>query len=177
MIIKTDNPGTKAFYKEIVNVLMKYRRLVKRPTRRLVNMFLIFTVYAAIGAVLLALWLIPPFMRESRMAPLGIGISCILLLLSGAFLLSFYRTLRMLQNGFSPSVLTLDETGVEMKKEGANTLRVDWGSVSFVRVLPQSVCIAAKEPMRCNLHVERRYAEAIVAFLRETRPEVPVICD
>ena len=171
MTIQINEPGTKAFYKQAVNVTLQSGRLLKKPTCRIKNLFLQYTVLTAASA----LWCLIPFLRQSKEAVPAIAALAVCLLISGALLVSFYRMLVMMQNSRRPSCLTLDEGGLELKKEGENALRCEWGSVAFVRVLPQGICLVLKAPLRVALHVQPPYGEQVLRYLAENRPEVEVI--
>ena len=175
MTIQVNEPGTKAFYKQAVNVTLQSGRLLKKPTCRIKNLFLQYTVLTAASALALALWCLIPFLRQSKEAVLAIAALAVCLLISGALLFSFYRLLFTMQSSRRPSCLTLDEGGLELKKEGENALRCEWKSVAFVRVLPQGICVVLKAPLRVALHVQPPYGEQVLRYLAENRPEVAVI--
>ena len=175
MTIQINEPGTRAFYKQAVNVTLQSGRLLKKPTCRIRNLFLQYTVLTAASAAALALWCLIPFLRESKEAVWAIAALAVCLLISAALLFSFYRMLFVMQSSRRPSAITLDERGVELKKEGENALRCEWGSVAFVRVLPQGICLVLKAPLRVVLHVQPPYGEQVLGYLAANRPEVEVI--
>lgn len=176
MTVKTEKPGSPAFYREVVNTSVQYGRLLKKPDRKLSNMFFQYMICTVLCAVMLAvelfLGILWGFDALTVTGAVFIGVLC---LFCALLLRSLHKTLRSLQTDFSPSVFTLDDQGVELAKENASTVRTAWSGIAFVRVLPHSVCFVARQPMRYLMHVDKEYAAGITAWLAEHRPEIRLI--
>ena len=73
------------------------------------------------------------------------------------------------------SVLTLDETGVEICKEGNQPVRLDWPDVAFIRLFEEALCFIPKTTKGSVISVSRTYGKDILDYLDENSIDVRVI--
>ena len=73
------------------------------------------------------------------------------------------------------SVLTLDESGVELTKDGGNTVRLAWDNVAFVRSFDESVCFLAKDTAGFVIGVNGSHRQEILDYLKTEETPVKVI--
>lgn len=176
MKIEIREKGSEAFYRETVNVLSQYRALLKQPGRPLRDNFKLLRNYTAACAVLAAAICAISIAWGAD----SITISMLMLLLAAAVFCALYlrnlnRLLRDMMNDSHTSLLTLDEQGVELAKEGSKTVRMAWDGVAFVRVFDESVAFLAQDGTGFIIFIDRRYEGEITQWLRANLPGVRLL--
>ena len=176
MRLEIKEKGSKDFYQEAVNAASQYRFFLKKPERKLSDNFkaykryiILCTVLAALLAVMNIAW---------GWDTLGI-VAIVLMLAAIAFSFAGYsnlnKTLAAMMNDSRTSILTMDENGVELDKEGSQTVRMSWDNLAFVRVFDHSICFFTKDGMGFVVSVDRRYESEVLGYLKSERPEVTVL--
>ena len=79
----------------------------------------------------------------------------------------------MMENQRS-SVLTLDESGVELAVADTQTVKIAWKSIAVVRVLRESLCFVPQAGAGVIIAVDRRHEPELLAWIRENRPEIEI---
>lgn len=176
MTICTDTPGTREYYKEMINVSLQRRKLLKNPSRKIINLPTRYIATIAVGVFFIALLsaLGAPWGFDALFI-IGITIWGISILCYTAALITVRKALRKAMAAFKPSVFTMDEQGVEVAQENTSTVRTFWENIAFIRVFSHGVCFAAKQPSGYMIFVPIEYASDITAYLAETHPEVQLI--
>lgn len=176
MIIEIKEKGGEAFYRELVNVLGQYRALIKKPDMKLADNFKVYRNYLIVSAVFIVLLGI--FGITGGFDYLMV-IAMSLLALESVFMALILRNYTKYVNDSlkdkRTGVLTLDDKGVELKKEEALTYRSSWEEIAFVRRFKESVCFIPKEKNMMVIAVIPKYQEEIFNYLKENKPEVKVI--
>ena len=176
MVIEIKEKGTKSFYKEIVNVITQYRRLMKKPGAKLKNNFkaLLYTAIAICVLIAAHLW----FGVSGGFDALTIAVLVLLAVVLFIEIMVFVY-MNNLVRGYlrddRTAVVTLDEKGVEMNKEGAQIVRLSWDNVAFVRAFEESTCFFAKDTAGLVLCVTNKYRQEIMDYLKENQPGVEVV--
>lgn len=174
MTIQINEPGPEAYYRELVSFSAQYRRVLKKPDCRIGDRFLRCLLFAGLGAVVIAVFLLTPPLRQS---PAFVAVAVVWGVLILAELLLFFtlrKNLRQMQKAYKPSSLTLDETGVTLQKED-NTVRTGWKDVAFVRVLSNGVFFVMAQPLNYILSVPKPFSTRVLSYLRQYRPDVKVV--
>ncbi len=174
--IEVKEKGTRAFYKEVVSVTYQYLRLMKKPERKLRDSFKELTAYMVICAVLLALLAVMGFAWGFD----GLTIIAMAVMLAGLIIGAIlYSNLNDMVKKFladpNPSILTLDEAGIELNKEGAQLIRLAWDNVAFVRVFQESVCFFAKGVRGLVIGVNRSREQEVLEYLSSNKINVRII--
>lgn len=176
MTIEIKEKGTKQFYKEVVNVTTQYRQLLYKPDDKLKDNFghYIFIIIAM--AIIFAISLIGGIkgsfntMKILIMVFAGLSvIATILVLLRMNKLVDTYLA------DDRPSVVTLDENGVEIEKKGSQAVRLAWDNVAFVRVFDESTCFFSKDLTGIVLSVTNDYKKEILDYLKSSGLDIMVI--
>jgi|GEM_PF-1022365 len=176
MTIEINEKGSPEFYKETVNVVTQYRYLIKKPRRRLRDYFRQLLYAGLLCCALLALLaVLTAAAGPDALANAAMGVMVFCAVLCFAFLFNMKKLLRRMLADERPSVLTLDENGVELRKGSSQTVRIGWSNVAFVRVFKESVCFFSSDPSGFVISVTRRYDERIASFLRTARPDITLI--
>lgn len=174
--IEVREKGTKAFYKEVVCVIAQYLRLMKKPDRKLQDTFKMLRTYLTICTVLLVIVLAMAIawgMDALSIAAIALMVAAIAL--SGIQLYRFSNMVKAYLGDPRASLITLDPSGVELDKEGAQVIRVAWDEVAFVRVFDESVCFFAKGVRGLVIAVNRSREQEILAYLKDNRINVRLI--
>ncbi len=176
MQIEIKEKGSAAFYQETVNVLSQYRALIKKPERKLKDRFKTFRSQLILSIVLLVLLALMAIFWGGDGLMWGVMILLAFnIFLCSAYLLSMNKMRKSFMQDERSSLLTLDEEGVELNKEGAQVLRMSWQNLAFVRVFREALCFVGREPSAFVISVERRHEDAILAYLKEKAIDVPLI--
>ncbi len=176
MRIEIREPGSEAFYRETVNAACQYRALLKKPTRRLKDMFQSLRGNIILcGALLILMSALTALdgwdaLRSAALVLLAVDVA-----FSALYLRNLRQMLRTLMNDRRSSVLTLDDEGVELDKEGAQRIRAAWDNVAFARVFRESICFVTKDGGGFVLSVSRRYEKELLAYLRDQRSGLTII--
>ena len=153
--IEVNEKGTHAFYKEVVSATYQYQGLMKKPERKLRDSFKELKIYILICAALFAALAAMGFAWGFD----GITIGGMIVTLADP----------------KPSVLILDEAGVELNKEGAQVIRTAWDNVAFVRVFRESVCFFSKGVRGLVIAVNRGREEEVLDYLNSNDIKVRII--
>lgn len=166
MQLEIKEKGSKAFYTETVNVVSQYRALLKKPDRKLKDNFRIFRLYIIICSVMLALNGLMWYFWGTDSASLAVfAMLVICIVMCGAFLYSMTKMRNAMMSDGRSSVLTLDESGVELNKGGSQIVRFSWDDVAFARVFKESIAFISKDRSGMVISVDRRYLDAIMDYL------------
>ena len=173
MRIEIKDKGTKEFYKEVVSVMAQYPQLIRKPQMKYRDAFKSYSTIGICMGILfgMQLWLglIDKFdaLKVTAMAV----VACAALV---AFL---YDRIMMKQvRGFieddRPSVVTLDEMGVEINKGDSQIVRLAWENIAFVRTFRESVCFFSKDSSRIVLAVTKEHESEINKYLNDNSVDV-----
>lgn len=168
MQIEIREPGSEAFYRETANVLCQYRALCAKPDGKLHDKFRemrLIIILCAVALVILAALVVTDGWTTWRI------VAAVLLAVDGVFyvfyLSGLQKTFQTLMDDHRPSVLTLDDAGVELNKENAQVVRASWENIAFARVFQESVCFFVKGGTGFVLSVSRQYEGELLPYLRE----------
>ena len=173
MTIEVKEKGTKEFYEEVVNVISQYGRLLRYPDMRLKNNFKslrnVILLMVGLFVVNLACGLIAEF------DPINI-VAMVMVAVAGVIAFVYRNNMRKMVDRYladdRQSVVTLDEKGVEIKKEGAEVVRLAWEGVAFARKFSESVCFLSKDVSGLVIAVNNAHQAEILKYLDEH--EIPV---
>lgn len=176
MRIEIDHKGSEAFYKEIVNVVAQYKNLIRKPERRYTNYIKILGIEIIVAALFAGIQLGFILADGPKSTDLAVLAFLVIVVVMGS---SYYFNLtKMYKNMMAeeiPSVLTLDEEGVELEKVGSQTYRMNWNTIAFVRVFEESVCFISGKTAGLVIGIERAYEDQILDYLTDHCQGVKVI--
>lgn len=176
MTIEIKEKGTKEFYEEVVNVTSQYKKLINNPGMNLRNNFRSLRQYIVVCAFfLIALIVMGIMWGMDTMSVVGIVLMVIVIALCGFLLFNMRSMVGKYLADERTSVVTLDENGVELEKEGSQVVRLAWDSVAFVRVFKESVCFVSKDVAGLVLAINKGYQQQILDYLRTNEQSVKVI--
>ena len=176
MTIEVNEKGSKAFYKEVVNVLSQYAMFLSKPEADLPNAFgsnlrqaLLMT---AMFIIMLLIGLRNRFSTVIIICLVASGLAAILTLV---YLQRMNRQVNNFLADDRKSVVTLDESGVELDKEGSQIVRLGWDNVALVRAFKESVCFFANDTSGVVIAVNGKYKQVIFDYLKNADINVKVI--
>ncbi|MBO4881647.1 MAG: hypothetical protein J5555_08175 [Firmicutes bacterium] len=176
MVIEVKEKGSDAFYKEVVNVVMQYRRILKNHAYKIKDCFKYYRVLLAVCAVAMVLLILSAvFLGPKTLDIVLIVLALFEIILCGVYLRSLDRYYKTIKNDPRTSVVTFDENGVELKKGDDQVLRIGWSNVAVVRSLPESVDILSADQTGMAIAITKDYREQILSWLKENQPQVEVI--
>lgn len=175
MTIEIKENGTRKFYKEVVNVVTQYRQLLYRPTDKLKDNFIRYILLSAAMAFICGTFLIGSikgsFSTMNTLAMVFAGLAAVTTLI---YLSRMNKMVNAYLADDRPSVVTLDENGVEIAKTGAQAVRLDWDNVAFVRSFTESTCFFSKDLSGIVLSVTNEYRNQIRDYIKSNNIEVKV---
>ena len=176
MRIEINEPGSEAFYRETVSVACQYRFLLKKPTRKLKDLFRAMRGNLILCAILLALMAALTLLDGADAARIAaLVLLAVDMVLCGAYLVGLNKMLKSAMDNKRKSVLTLDDEGVELDKEGAQRVRASWDNVAFVRVFREGLCFFTKDGSGFVIAVSRRYERELLSYLKERQSALTLI--
>ena len=176
MKIEITEKGSEAFYRETVNVSAQYRYLLKNHSYRLRDYFRQFTLLLILGAVFLVLLLVLALSRGLEPWDYAvIGLLGTAVVLCAAYLYLLHKMLRAMLADSRTSVLTLDDTGVELNKGGSQIVKLGWDNVAMVRVFRESLVFVSGDRTGIVISAAKRYADQILSWLRANQPGLELV--
>ncbi len=176
MTIEIKEKGTRQFYKEFVNVLTQYRQLLYRPEDKLKDNFTRY-IFLTVAMVLICLMSLYGGITES-FTVMKILTAVFGAVATVATLIILMRMNKMVSGYLAddrPSVVTLDENGVEIEKVGSQAVRLAWDNVAFVRSFAESTCFFSKDLSGIVLSVNNDHRKEIMDYIKNNNIEVKVV--
>ena len=176
MTIEINEKGSKQFYKETVNVVTQYRQLLYRPEDKLKDNFKRY-ILLTVAMVLICLMSLYGGITGS------FNTTKILTAVFAAFasvttIVILLRMKKMVDGYMAddrPSVVTLDDNGVEIEKTGAQAVRLAWDNVAFVRSFVESTCFFSKDLSGIVLSVNNDHRKEIMDYIKSNNIDVKVV--
>ncbi len=176
MRIEITEKGSEAFYREVVNISAQYRYLLRNHNYRLKDYFRQFRTLLILGAVCFVLlllmavfWGIDPW-GYAILAALGITVA-----MCAVYLHVLNKMLRAMLADSRPSVLSFDDTGVELNKGGSQIVKLGWDNIAVVRVFRESLTFVSGDHTGIVISAAKRYAGQILEWLQENQPSLEVV--
>ena len=175
MTIEITEKGSGAFYKEIVNVLAQYRLILKNHNHKLKDYFKQLKVLIAAGTIMLVLLGAMMIFWGAKSLDIVAEIClAIAVIMSAAYLMNLNKVLKSLLDDVRTSVLTIDEDGVELRKEDSQTVKLAWNNIAVVKKYKESLNFVSANQSGFIISVDKRYSGDIENWIRENRPETEV---
>lgn len=176
MVIKIDHKGSEAFYKEVVNIVAQYRGLLKRPERKVEDLFKTYSLLAiacAIFFVLLGAMAI--FWGADSMTNVLMVLMAVLFVILIVYLSTLKKLKRSMMEDGRSSIITIDENGVELNKEDSQVVKLAWNNVAFARVFNESICFVSRDVSGLIIAMERVWENEVIPYLREVAPDLKIV--
>ena len=176
MTIEISEKGSEAFYREVVNISAQYRFILKNHHYKLKDYFRQFKVLLILGIVFFVLlllmaifWGIDPW-GYAVIAALGIIDA-----MCAVYLHLLNKMLKAMLADSRTSVLTFDDTGVELNKGGSQIVKLGWNNIAVVRVYKESITFVSVDHTGIVISAAKQYADEILTWLRADQPSVEVV--
>lgn len=176
MTIEIKEKGTRQFYKEFVNILTQYRQLLYRPEDKLKDNFARY-IFLAAAMLLICLMSLYGGITASFtvMKILSVVFGAVASVATVIILMRMNKMVNEYIADDRPSVVTLDENGVEIEKVGSQAVRLAWDNVAFVRSFAESTCFFSKDLNGIVLAVKNDYRKEIMDYIKNNNIEVKVV--
>ena len=176
MTIEVKEKGSRQFYKVVVNILTQYRQLLYRPEDKLKDNFTryIFLTIAMVLICLMSLYggITGSFTVTKILTAVFAGVA------AAATAVNIFRMKKMVDGYLAddrPSIVTLDENGVEIEKTGSQAVRLAWDNVAFVRSFVESTSFFSKDLSGIVLSVTNDYRKEIMEYIKSNNIDVKVV--
>ena len=177
MIIETNREITKAEAKEITNVLMSARQLIKHPSKKLSDMFA-FCRNGAIFCTVALLFFGFVLIRGDRDALTLAG--TIISVVAVVFLAVFYSGVKKTYQSLAKRekehvIITFDENGIDFEVQGNRRIQTSWENVAFLRLFQETACFVPKEVTGFLISLGREHWEAVKEYVKENKIEIKIV--
>ena len=176
MTIDIKEKGSEAFYKEVVNIMYNFRKLLKAHSRKLSDYFKQYRILAIISAVLfVAIVAMSIAWGWDMLSIVAVALMAICAVFCVLMLSSFNKVKsNMMANGGN-TVLTFDDEAVTFSKAGGTTVKLNWNTVAFVRLFSECLAIIPNEATAIIISMDKAYAPQVLDWLSENKPQIEVI--
>ena len=176
MRIEITEKGCEAFYREVVNITSQYRLILKNHHYKLKDYFRQFRTLLILGvAALVILILMAVFWGIEPLYYAIIAALSIEVMMCFGYLYVLNKMLKAMLTDTRTSVLSLDDSGVELNKGGSQIVKLGWDNIAVVRVYPESLTFVSGDRTGIVISVAKQYADDILAWLRENQSSLEVI--
>ena len=176
MTIEVKEKGSRQFYKEVVNILTQYRQLLYRPEDKLRDNFTRYILLTIAMALICAMSIYGGINSSfNAMKILTAVFAGVAAAATAVILVRMNKTVDDYLADDLPSVVTLDENGVEIEKTGAQAVRLAWDNVAFVRTFVESTSFFSKDLSGIVLSVDNNYRKEIMDYIKSNNIDVKVV--
>ena len=176
MRIEISEKGSDAFCREVVNITAQYRSILKNHNHKLKDYFRQFRLLLVLGAAVLVIlilmavfWGVDPFDYAIIAALIIEVVMCV------GYLYVLNKMLKAMLADSRTSVLSLDETGVELNKGGSQIVKLGWDNIAVVRADKESLTFVSGDRTGIVISAAKKYADEILVWLRENLPSMEVV--
>ncbi len=176
MTIEVKEKGSRQFYKEVVNIVTQYRQLLYRPEDKLRDNFTRYILLTIAMALICAMSIYGGINSSfNAMKILTAVFAGVAAAATAVILVRMNKTVDDYLADDRPSVVTLDENGVEIEKTGAQAVRLAWDNVAFVRTFVESTSFFSKDLSGTVLSVNNNYRKEIMDYIKSNNIDVKVV--
>ncbi len=176
MTIEVKEKGSRQFYKEVVNIVTQYRQLLYRPEDKLRDNFTRYILLTIAMALICAMSIYGGINSSfNAMKILTAVFAGVAAAATAVILVRMNKTVDDYLADDRPSVVTLDENGVEIEKTGAQAVRLAWDNVAFVRTFVESTSFFSKDLSGIVLSVDNNYRKEIMDYIKSNNIDVKVV--
>ena len=176
MTIEIKENGTRQFYKEVVNVVTQYRQLLYKPEDKLKDSFkkniFMMTAMALLFLIFLYGGITGSF---DTMKILAMAFAAMAAVATAIVLSRMYKMVDGYLADERPSIVTMDENGIELEKKGSQAVRLAWDNVAFVRSFNESTCFFSKDMSGIVLSITNDYKNELLDYIKENNIDVKVV--
>lgn len=166
MTIEIKEKGTREFYTETINVASQYKGLIKKPDRKIIDLKKNQRDMAILYTVLGIIWFCLSLSQGFSLWKTVFVIALFILAVTSAFIMHNMKSQADKMLAYDrPAIITLDEDGVELKREHSNIMRLSWDNVAFVRSFKESTSFFAKDASGIVISVTNKYKDQIMEYL------------
>lgn len=176
MRIESNEKSTKSFFTEMVNILFQNRALMKKPDRKLVNLFVFYSVSLIVSLVFAGLF-VCLIVKTGEVLDGAIFLSLIAFidLITVISLTSMLKHRKRFMNSNEPSVIILDETGISFSRDDVIIMGIAWKNMAFVRAFKESLVFFDKSVTSSMIFVDEWHKDEVLNYIFDNRIPVEVI--
>ena len=175
MNIEVKEKGSREFYKEVVNVISQYRRLLKKPEAKLNDNFKSYVIMMAAMAILFVSQFLHGIVDGfDVLTGAALAASFMAFIVLFIYRINMSKMVDAYLNDARVSTVTLDENGVELNKGGSQIMRLGWNEVALVRSFNESTCFIAKNVTGLVIVVTNLYKSDIMEYLKDNSINVRI---
>lgn len=176
MTIEIKKKGTRKFYKEVVNIVTQYRQLLYAPGEKLRDNFTRYTFLTLAMLLMFGMFLYGGLKGSfNTMGILAMVFAALAAIATIIYLFKMNNMVNAYLADDRPSVVTLDENGVEIAKTGAQSVRLAWENVAFVRSFSESTSFFSGDLSGIVLSVTNDCRKELLDYIKENNIDVKVI--
>ena len=169
MTIDVKDKATKEFYKEFINISNQRVAYLVEPEAKVSDSFTSSAIMMGGMLIIFVLELLHGMRAGFRGMTNAV---LVFALLAFAVLLIYTvrlnRRVRSCLNDTAETIVTLDENGIELSKDGSPVARAAWEDVALVRSFTESTCFFEKDKGEVNgalIAVPNAYKQEVLSYL------------
>ena len=176
MRIEDNSTGSKAFYKEMINIALNKNNLAAAPEKKLTDFFRSYLFMTCIGGVLLILMVLLGFVKGfDTLVIIGLVITALDVIIGTLLLINMNRSKTRIMNSTKNAALIMDDDGVEVEYSESRH-RIKWSGVAFVRVCSESIVFFPKDCTADLMIVAQiKHKTEIMGFLKDNHIQIKKI--
>ena len=175
MIIDVVRTNSVSGCKEALNISSQYRALVKDPAMKLKDSFKerIICIYISIVVLVALLAATFIFWKVSALTIVAAVILGLAAVFGVMIHLGMKKMIRQYMEDKSKRQIALDEKGIEIRKDGAAVVRLEWSNVAALRLFDETFCVIAKTVSGPAMIINRTYLEEVKGYI-ETETDAKI---
>jgi hypothetical protein len=168
-------PGNE-FAEDTVNAASQYKYFMKKPERKLQNYFKQWKALLIVSIVWVILMVaVMVLFGADAIMEVCLAVLLMNIVFCAAMLLNIVKYKKQIMEDERLSYLTIDENGVELMKDGVQTVRVAWSNVAFIRIFDAAICFFPKNLTSFVISVDKDYSGQILDEINRLGADVKVI--
>lgn len=176
MVIESDGKMTKTQAKEVANVSLQGRTLMKKPEAKIKDFFR-FCIGASIFCVVIMaiMGLMAIRGKGDALIYICLGMTVVTLVMALSIYFSVNKIYKTLLSKEGHVTIMLDEEGVEYDDHGSRKIKQSWGTISFVRQCREMIYFMPSDIAGLLVCVSVEYATDIKEFLQDRNVKVKTV--
>ena len=176
LTIETERQTTEAQAKEIVNVSMQIKRILKAPDKKITNYFKFCPrsmIFCGVMLVLSALYIIK--FGGDALIYVCLGMMAITLVTTLKIYISVNNYKKHLLGQKGKVTVIFDENGVDYDNHKDRKLNLSWEGTAFIRIFSECLYVVPKDITSVMICLKKDDAERVAGFITENNINIEII--
>lgn len=144
MKIEINEKPDRKFYDELLYVTSYYKKIKKKPNKKITTITKELMKDIGIILLLLLIELFFYFEYQDNIFLFMIGFIGLILIFFILYLIAVQKRIKDFLKDNTKTIISINESGVELVKENIQHIQVDWNSIDFILINKYSICLLPK---------------------------------